>query len=319
MKRLFVYIFLIVLIITACSKQEEKVQFSHEEYNLDLDEGTIYGTLTLPEGKGPFPVALIIAGSGPTDRDGNNPLAGVNNSLKMLAEALAENSIASVRYDKRGIAESKDLMVREEDLRFEDYVEDAAAWMDKLNRDERFKGHYIIGHSEGALIGVVAANKSDVEGYISIAGVGRPADDLLKEQLKNQSEYIYKKSLPVIEELKKGNLVPDIDKELEIIFRPSVQPYLISWFKYDPREEIGKLKEPILILQGDKDLQVSVDDAESLFKSISTRNKMEIIKGMNHVLKNVSGDEKENIKSYSNPDLPIDQDLVAEIVKFIGR
>lgn len=317
MKRIFLYIIILLLVLSGCNKKPQKAEFAEEEYNLELEEGTIYGSLTLPKGKGPFPVALIIAGSGPTDRDGNNPMAGTNNSLKMLAHALAEESIASVRYDKRGIAQSRDLMTREEDLSFEDYVNDVVSWLKKIKKDDRLKKSYIVGHSEGALIGLVAANKSDIDGYISIAGVGRSADELLKEQLKNQSEYIYNKSLPVIEDLKKGKKVPNIDKELELIFRPSVQPYLISWFKYDPQKEISKIKKPILILQGDNDLQVSTKDAEKLFKSMKTSNKLEIIKGMNHVLKNMPTDEKENIASYSNPNLPIDINLVGEISKFI--
>jgi predicted alpha/beta hydrolase len=130
-------------------------------------------------------VALIIAGSGPTDRDGNNP-AMRNNSLKMLAEAMNKNGIVSLRYDKRGIARSRNAGLKEADLRFENYVDDAKAWINYLKKELKFTTIFVIGHSEGSLIGMIASQYKNVTKFVSIAGAGQPADKIIREQLKNQ-------------------------------------------------------------------------------------------------------------------------------------
>lgn len=149
--------------------------FASETARLDTATGVLYGTIELPAAKPPFPAVLIISGSGPTDRDGNTRLAGKNNSLKMLAEGLAALGIASLRYDKRLIGESKDIRTSESDLRFDMYVDDAVAWGQQLRKDQRFCGLLIAGHSEGSLIGMLAAQKLSADGFISIEGTGRPA------------------------------------------------------------------------------------------------------------------------------------------------
>ena len=131
-----------------------------------------------------MPVVLLLSGSGPTDRNGNSPmLPGKNNSLQMLAEGLASNGIASLRYDKRGVGESAKAMMAEADLRFETYVDDAVAWCEQLRKDKRFSAVIIAGHSEGSLIGMLAAKRCNAAGFISIAGAGRAAADILRTQL----------------------------------------------------------------------------------------------------------------------------------------
>ena len=101
---------------------------ARDTITLDTPTGAIAGTLLIPSGNGPFALVVIIAGSGPTDRDGNSPLLpGANNSLKLLAEGLADRGVASLRYDKRGVAASAKAMVSEADLRFNTYADDAAA------------------------------------------------------------------------------------------------------------------------------------------------------------------------------------------------
>src|SRR5262249_19557543 len=147
---------------------------------LTTSTGAISGTLVMPAATGKVPVVLIIAGSGPTDRNGNSPaLPGRNNSYKMLAEALAADGVASVRYDKRGIAESKAAAAREADLRFEMYVDDAAAWVNQLRADPRFSRVIVAGHSEGSLIGMLAAANAKADAFVSIAGVARRASDVV--------------------------------------------------------------------------------------------------------------------------------------------
>ena len=277
MKRIILLILVLSLIATvACKAADKDLQVSEdyimEEYNLDVDGGKIYGTLTLPKGESPFTVAIIIQGSGPTDRDGNSGIAGKNNSLKMISEALAKENIASVRFDKRGIGESADLVSKEEDLVFEDYIKDVVLWVEKVKADNRFDKVVIVGHSEGALIGGAAALKAQVDGYVSVAGAGENIYDVLSRQLKAQSEEVFEICLPIMEELKKGNLVDDVPEGLYSLFRPSVQPYMISWFKYEPREIISRIDVPILIIQGDTDLQITVEDAKPSMKPIQIAN-----------------------------------------------
>ncbi|NLS44726.1 MAG: alpha/beta hydrolase [Firmicutes bacterium] len=291
-----------------------------EEITLKTPTGNIHGTLQVPETARKYPVVLIIAGSGPTDRDGNSPLLlGRNDSLKMIALGLQENGIASVRYDKRGIAGSSDAMAgkTEADLRFDDYVDDAVAWVEDLQKDSRFSHVIILGHSEGALIGTAAANKTPgLSGIISISGAGRPAYDLITEQLSNEEKEIRDEACKILNELREGRLIGEIRPELMPLFRPSVQPYLISWFKYNPVDEIRNLDIPLLILHGTTDIQVNVEDAK-LLKDANQDARLKIIDGMNHVLKSVSLDPQENLAAYSDPSLPLAPGFLKEIVSFI--
>jgi pimeloyl-ACP methyl ester carboxylesterase len=264
-----------------------------------------------------MPVVLLIAGSGPTDRDGNSAmLPGKNDSLKMLAEGLAAKGIASLRYDKRGIGESRSAMTAEQELRFETYIDDAAAWAKQLKKDPRFSKVVIVGHSEGALIGAVAARKAAAAAYVSIAGVGRPADAVLRAQLMGKlPPDLRETSDRILGALKDGNTVTEVPASLAALYRPSVQPYLISWFRYDPAEEVKKLTIPVLIVQGTTDMQVSVDDARAL-AAAKPDPKLEIIEGMNHVLKMVA-DPTKQVASYSDPSLPVAPRLVDAIAGFV--
>jgi uncharacterized protein len=287
--------------------------------NLITSTGQIVGTLNLPYTNSKIPIVLIISGSGPTDRDGNNP-SMQNNSLKMLANELYLNGIASVRFDKRGIAASANAMGKEEDLRFETYINDVNDWINLLGVDKRFSKIIVAGHSEGSLIGMIASSKSShVSKFISISGAGSPADEILKEQINKQPILVREMVMPKIDSLKNGLLLQNVNPALNALFRPSVQPYLISWFKYDPVIEIAKLKIPILITQGETDIQVSVNEATKLFANAKNKT-LRLIPNMNHVLKNIETLEMNaQMKTYSDPILPINSELIKEIVKFIKK
>ena len=156
-----------------------------QEVVLAVAGGVLHGTLSMPDGQGKVPVVLLHAGSGPTDRNGNSAmLPGQNNALRMLAEALARNGIATLRYDKRGIGASASAGRREADLRLDDYIDDATAWLRQLRADPRFTNVLMAGHSEGALIAMVACQKAQLDGCVLIAGAGNALDDILRVQLK---------------------------------------------------------------------------------------------------------------------------------------
>jgi alpha-beta hydrolase superfamily lysophospholipase len=271
--------------------------------------------MLVPPAKGKIPVALLIAGSGPTDRDGNNPRMK-NNALKMLAEALYKNGIASLRYDKRGIGASKPAGLKESELRFDTYIRDAVGWVQQLKQDKRFSSLVVIGHSQGSLIGMVAAQNPAVDKFISLEGAGEPIYDVLRKQLENQPDPVRKPAYSILDSLENGHRVKNVPPMLQTLFRPSIQPYLISWFRYHPQEEIAKLHKPVLIVQGTTDIQVSQTDAENL-KKADPAAKLLIIKGMNHILKNAPANRQQNIKTYFDPDLPLNKELVEGVVKFI--
>lgn len=311
-------IVLLILLISAFANAQDKKQSTYQESNaiLKINKDQLFGTLTVPDGLKKFPVALLIAGSGPTDRNGNN-LTMKNNSLKMLAEALAKNGIASLRYDKRGIGESKPSAIFESNLVFENYTEDAKSWINYLKQDKRFTQLIVIGHSEGSLIGMIAAGKANK--FISIAGAGTSADKLIKEQIASKSnQQINDMTFPIIDSLKAGNTVKKVDPMLNSLFRASIQPYLISWFKYEPQTEIKKLVIPILIIQGNNDLQVTVKDAKNLHEA-NKNSELLIVDKMNHIMKIIDGDKNANMESYNNENLPISEVMIDKIVSFIHK
>lgn len=284
---------------------------------LETTAGTLEGSLVLPGETNRTPVALIVAGSGPTDRDGNNPVMK-NNSLKMLATALSKRGIATLRYDKRGIGKSEAAGMKEEDLRFDHYISDAKQWIDLLKKDKRFSEVTVIGHSEGSLLGMIASREGSADRFISVAGAGKPADKLLKDQMQSQPPQVSKAAVSIIDRLVEGKTVDKVDLVLYSLFRPSVQPYMISWFKYDPAKEIAKLKIPVLIVQGSTDIQVGEKDARML-AAANAKAEIRIIQGMNHIFKEVESDRMKNIATYNQPDLPIKNELVEAIGDFIGR
>ena len=321
MKRTFILTLLFAMVTILCPAQSN--DFIEKDVAIAAGQDSLRGKLLLPAVKSEAQhVVIIIAGSGPTDMNGNTTVGGSmnNNSLKMLAEALAHEGIASLRYDKRGVASSASSGSREADLRFDHYVDDAAAWADFLQTVGKWQTTTIIGHSEGALIGMIAAQRSKyVTNYVSIAGAGRLAYQIIEEQLAQQPEEILRLVKTYNATLCLGITLNNVPQYLEALYRPSVQPYLISWFKYNPTTEIGKLKIPVLILQGDTDIQVSTTDAQ-LLKQAAPEAKLCIILGMNHVLKPCdSMSPQAQLTTYSNPTLQLHKDLIPEIVKFIRQ
>ncbi|WP_066632897.1 alpha/beta hydrolase [Labilibacter marinus] len=288
---------------------------AQNEVSLNTSKGDLKGTLLIPEKAKQPPLVIIIAGSGPTDRNGNNPMM-MNNSLKMLAEGLMDKGIASLRFDKRGVAASKDAVITEKDLRFEDFVKDASAWVDKYKSDERFGDILIAGHSEGSLIGMLSAQNKEVDKFISLAGIGGMASNTISKQVASQAPMLSAQVDTILVDLENGQTVDSIPPMLFNLFRASVQPYLISWFKYNPSKELAKLNKPVLIVQGTTDLQVDVKDAEMLYQA-QPKAQIAIIEGMNHILKPAELDRMKNMQTYSKANLALHPELLPIIVSFV--
>ncbi|MDX1463952.1 MAG: alpha/beta hydrolase, partial [Marinirhabdus sp.] len=145
----------------------------------------IDGTIMTPDSEEKLPLVIIIAGSGPTDRNGNQMMMK-NNSLKYLAEGLYKEGIASFRYDKRIVKQMKERNVNEEGISFEDFIKDARDVVSYFERADAFSKIIVLGHSQGATIGLVAAQEF-ADGYISVAGPGRSIDDVIVDQLSQQA------------------------------------------------------------------------------------------------------------------------------------
>ncbi|WPK13391.1 S-layer homology domain-containing protein [Lysinibacillus louembei] len=290
---------------------------TYEELVVPVENGQLKVALEMPKDvTTKVPVAIIIAGSGPTTKDGNS-IAGENNSLKMLAEGLAQQGIASIRFDKRGVGDNTGLLKDEGDLRFTSYSQDVEQIIKLVEQDPRFSSVHLIGHSEGSLVGIVAAQTTKASSIISIAGAGRPIDEILLEQLSAQlPKPLLEKSAAILTQLKKGEIVADVPEDLYALFRPSVQPYLISWLSYDPAKKIAELDVPVLIIQGSNDLQITKTDAERLHTAKPDADIL-YFDTMNHVLKDAPADREGNLATYANPTLPLTEGLVEKISTFI--
>lgn len=290
------------------------------EQDLTLERGAqrLHGSLLRPALAHKPLVVLIIAGSGPTDRDGNSAgLPGRNDSLKLLAQGLAQAGIASLRYDKRGVGASAAAMTTEAELRFEHYADDATAWVELLARDTRFSGLAIIGHSEGATLGLLAAQRGKAKAYVSLAGPGRPAAEALRAQLQGKlPSALIERNEQILQALQRGETVADVPPPLAALYRPSVQPYLISWLRVDPAHEIARLTIPVAVVQGTTDIQVAVDDAKRL-AAARPGSALHLIEGMNHVLKAVPADSSRQRASYSDPSLPLAPELLKPLALFL--
>lgn len=257
----------------------------HSDIQLPTAWGKLSGTLLLPPGAGPWPAVLLVSGSGPTDRDGNTPLlpAAVDN-LKRLAEALAGRGIASLRYDKRGLGASSCPGLNEQALRFEHLVDDAALLAGHLAQDARVSRVVLAGHSEGALVAALAAQGMPVHAVVSIAGAGHRASSLIRRQIDGQlPPQLLAAAQRALDVLEREQPADEIPEELTLLFRPSVQPYLMSWFRHDPAEALARLEVPVLLVHGAADTQVGSEHARRLHEGVP-QARLCIIEGMDHLL-----------------------------------
>jgi uncharacterized protein len=292
---------------------------SEQPIELNTPTGVIRGTLAAPDVVSTWPVVLIVAGSGPTNRDGNTATSAGsrNDSLKLLADALAAQGFASVRFDKRGVGESAGPSRNEAELRLEHYVEDVASWIEFLSEDRRFSGIAVLGHSEGSLIGMLAAQRRAVSAFVSVAGPSEKASSILRRQLRGLlPPDLAERNEAILSSLEAGQFATDVPPQLAVLYRPSVQPYLMSWFKYIPTDEIAKLDLPCLVVQGRTDIQVDVSDAEALHAA-NGRCQLAVVDGMNHLLKIVSADRAQQSASYGNPSLPVAPELIRVLDGFL--
>lgn len=283
-------------------------------------QGSLAASL-IDAGKG-APVVVILPGSGPTDRDGNNPLGVKAQPYKLLAEALAGRGISTVRIDKRGMFGSKAAVADANRVTIADYAADAHVWARAARAATGAKCVWLLGHSEGGLVALKAGqDRTDLCGIITVSAMGRKFGPVLAEQLKANpaNAPFLAHALFAIAELEAGRSVP-LDKlppPLPMLFAPSVQPYLIDLMRQDSAALAGELRLPLLIVQGDKDLQVGMGDAHALLQA-QKKAKLVILPDVNHVLKRIEGaDRSANLRSYGDPDVPIAPSLVRALSEYL--
>ncbi|MFO8147049.1 MAG: alpha/beta hydrolase family protein [Bacteroidota bacterium] len=301
----------LALIFTTLSFAQDSI--SSLEQNLSIDKFTD-GTLVLPEIAENPPLVIFIQGSGPVNRDGNAPMMK-NDGMKKISKELADNGIASFRYDKR-IFKMDKFRLKEEDLTFNDFVLDLSNIIQYFQKEKNFSKIIVAGHSEGSLIGILGAQAETVDGYISLAGAGRKIDDIIVGQLFKQSAELSENARVAFDEMKTNGSTQNYSPYLESIFRPSVQPFINSWMKYDPAGEISKLEIPVLIINGSNDLQVDVRDAE-LLKEANPGAKLVILEDMNHIFRKIEGENLDNTKAYNEPARPLHPELIPTLADFV--
>lgn len=259
-------------------------------------------------------LVIIIAGSGPTDRDCNSSIGLKTDAFKMLANHFSTIGVSSYRFDKRGIGLST--KVPESTMSLDDFVGDVRAIINHFKPN--FDRVILLGHSEGALIGTIAAQaNASIDLLISVSGTSIPMDEIIMEQLAK-----YPKLVPLaqkhIDEVKSGSVLSEVHPILQSLFRPSVVPYLKSIFDVDPMDEVSKVAQHILIINGECDLQVPPDHARQLHQA-NGHAQLALIPHMGHVLKALDEDCKNAVQAYNDPALPLHPDLLQVIDEFIGK
>ena len=270
------------------------------------------------------PVVLIIPGSGPTDRDGNNPLGVTAAPYRLLAEALATKGVSTVRIDKRGLGGSKAAVADGNKVTIADYATDTHNWVASIRKRTGQRCVWLLGHSEGSLIALAAAQQPDgICGVISVSGAGRRLSDVIREQLRANpaNAPLLDSAMTALEALERGQHVDvsAMHPALQKLFAPQVQDYLIDMFRQNPASLAAALKVPLLIVQGERDLQVSTADAKAL-AAAQPKARLVLLPQMNHVLKDVATDDRAaNLATYADSSLPVDRDAVEAIAGFVKR
>jgi pimeloyl-ACP methyl ester carboxylesterase len=284
--------------------------------------GPLKGTMLAPA-SGRAPMILVIPGSGPTDRDGNNPFGLKAASYKLLAEDLAARGIGTVRIDKRGMFASSMAVADANAVTIDDYVTDVGAWIASIRKQTGVPCVWVLGHSEGGLVALAAAQKvPDICGLVLISAAGRPLGEVLRMQLRANpaNAPVLDQAMSAIDNLEAGKRfdVTGMNPALLSLFAPQIQGFLISVFSYDPARLISTITKPMLILQGERDLQVSVADAERL-KQAAPQAKLVLLPNTNHVLKTVTTDDRRaNSATYADPSLPLAPGVVDAVANFVA-
>lgn len=286
-------------------------QVTNKEISLNNQKIKLPGTLSYTSLKSPL--IIWVHGSGNIDRNGNQSSIIKANYIQQFREKVAKKGIAFFSYDKRTAV--KENFENIKDIKFEDLVNDVEIIINYFKTAYNFSDIILVGHSQGSLTGILASGK--VDKFISVSGVATSIDETIIAQIKKNAPFLSEVVVSHFKELKETGKIQEVNPLLENVLSSKIQPFLISWMKYEPIKEIKKLKIPILIVNGDKDLQVKIEEAQKLHKS-NENSKIKIVNKMNHVLKRIEKEE-DNMKSYYSEEYPISEELIETIVTFIRK
>ena len=304
--------FIIIFLLCFFYSEAQDVYYSSKDITINI---FVDGTLLIPTKEEKPVLAILIADSGPTDRNGNQNFLKSNN-LKKLAENLSNHNIATFRYDKRIVKQIKNGNV-DKNIMFDDFVTDAISVIEYFKKTNAYSKIYVIGHSQGSLIGMLAA-KEGIDGFISLSGAGQSIDKVIIDQVQKTAPIYTEDTKRVFDIMRIGKTTMDYPTVLGSFLNIEIQPFMMSWMKYNPQDVIKSLNIPILIINGTKDLQVTVEEA-NLLKESSQHAEIKIIDKMNHVFFIIDGDDLENSKSYNESARAISDEMVTAILDFINR
>jgi uncharacterized protein len=284
-----------------------------------LKSGKLSGVMLRPSASSP--AVLIIPGSGPTDRDGNNRLGVRGSPYKLLAESLTSKGVTTVRVDKRGMFTSSGAAADASAVTISEYASDVHAWVKVIRDQTNAPCVWVAGHSEGGLVALESSrDPAGICGLILLATPGRPLGQVLREQLRlTLGGPMLVQATSVIKALEAGRRfnVYDLHPALQRLFSSSMQRYFISSFSYDPALLIADFHKPVLILHGERDMQVTVSDAKRL-KQAAPEAKLVLLPNANHFFKLVkSASMAANAAAYVNPG-PLAPRTADEIADFIS-
>ena len=266
------------------------------------------GAFMAPTGDGPFACAVIVPGSGPTNRDGDNPYGVSARPYALIADRLLAAGIASLRYDKRLPA----TVEAERELTFDGAVADAGRWLHWCRAQTGVSAVFLIGHSEGGMIALALADREPVAGLVLLTTPGRPVAELIANQLAPLPEPLRADAASILARLQRGDSVDDVPAALAPLFRPSIQPFLMSLMAVNPDALARRQRAPLLVVAGGQDIQVPPADAQPGGVALT-------LPDMNHVLKDVAADAADNLAAYRDPVRPLATGLVEAVVAFIRR
>ncbi|MHA7057922.1 alpha/beta hydrolase [Aquimarina sp. M1] len=304
---------LLIAFTTFCLAQEKEEK---EYYSAIVRVNRfIEGTLATPYADGSVPLVIFIMDAGAINREGNDRMSK-NDAFKLLAIELAKQGVASYRFDKR-LFKIDAFGIQEHEISLDHFIDDVKSAVDYFRNNGNYTKIVLAGHGQGSLIGMIAA-QNNVDGFISIAGNAQSVDQIVIQQLEKQAPGLDKSAAVAFSDLKEKGRAMNYDPALESIFSYKLQPFMKSWIKYTPSEEIKNLDIPILILQGDKDLQVETSEAEKLKEAVPNAEYV-IIENMNHVLREIKGNRLENHKSYNEYWRKIMPEVINTIINFVKK
>lgn len=289
-------------------------QITSEELIINNIEIQLPGTLSYTTKN--QPLLIWIHGSGNIDRNGNQARVNIKaNYIKQFRDEINKAGIAFFSYDKRTANPKNVTFIKKEGIFFNDFILDAKEVINHFKNDKRFSKIILVGHSQGSLIAMKTLD--NIDKYISIAGASESIDKTITKQVTAQNADLGKTTKAHFKELAETGTIKEINPMLMSIFNPQNQPFFKSWMQYNPTKEIKEINIPVLIINGDKDTQVTISDAKTLHQA-NPKSELVIIENMNHVLKDIQKN-KDNLKSYYSADYSLSKKLIETIVSFVKQ